>query len=247
MPYCVIQDVRDEGFLDPPFTDARVQKAIDNATAFIDAMTARWFEPRSLTFDVTWRGSQDIIPEPEIPIISITEVRFVNTDGTLSNPLDADDFTVFNRHVRQGLLAPDDREDPKIAFEFIRPGIVVPRPRPRLVQELLSRRVQNIRLVGKFGYTEPDFGVAFPQDGITPPLIARACLVLATKQLAKLAEQDALDAALSGGRLMRVATRDQSITLQPDIRVERGAEFSGDPEVDLIIARYRLPPRVEAV
>lgn len=174
MAYCDIADVRAEGFLDPPYTDARVQRAIDIACELIDRTTCRWFEPRDLTFDVKWRGSPDLLlPHP---VIRIDSVLFLNTDGTTQQALDVNDYLVFNRHVRTGQTNErDDREDPKLSFQFLRPDTVTPRPRqPTLVQELLGRREQNVRVVGKWGYTDPDYTAARTPtadagDAITAP------------------------------------------------------------------------------
>lgn len=322
MSYCSVEEMREEGFEKCDLTDRRVQNALDQATADIEAYTGRFFEPRNDTIDVDWRGSEDLLIHQEI--IAIDEVSFVNTDGSTSGPLDVDDYVVFNRHVRQGLLRPDDREAPKISLTFVSPGLFIGEDRRRLVQDLLTRRVQNMRLKGRFGYTDPDPGVArtiatnagdavtapdtlkmvnggfkerdvgaritiagsasnngtrtiasiidantvttveqtlvtegpgftaslakYPQSGSTPRLIRRACALIAAKfYLGKLASQDPFEQALSSGRLMRAAVRDQSLTLQPDIRVTRGAEFTGDPTIDTILARYFRPLKIEAV
>lgn len=156
MAYCTIKEVREEGFKECNFSDQRVQRALDLACELIDRTTCRWFEARDLALDVLWNGSADLLlPHP---IIRVDTVRFVNTDGTTSDPLDVNDYIVFNRHVRTGQTNErDDREDPKLAWQFLRPDLVVP-GRHRLVQELLTRREQNVRIEGKWGYTEPDFG-----------------------------------------------------------------------------------------
>ncbi len=173
MAYATIDDMRREGFPACDFTDDRVQKALDDATELIERTTGRWFEARDLTFDVWWHGSADLLLEH--PIIRISDVRFVNTDGTTSTPLETADYIIFNRHVRMGLKEPDDRENPKLAWQFLRPDYFIPRPEsPRLVQDLLTRRDQNVRLVGKWGYTEPNFSAGRSPtpagtDAITAP------------------------------------------------------------------------------
>lgn len=158
--YCTIADVRMEGYTVAMATNSRITRAIRLACADIDRWTARFFEPRDLSLDLKWRGSPDLLlPHP---IIRVDEVRFLNTDGTAQDPLDVNDYLVFNRHVRTGQLNErDDREDPRITFQFLRPDTVTPRPRtPTLVQELIGRQEQNVRVVGKWGYTDPDFAAA---------------------------------------------------------------------------------------
>ena len=324
MGYCVIDDIRDEGFAACDFSDRRVQKAIDRATRFIDAITGQFFEPRNRTYDLDWRGSPDLLFR--VPLIDLTDVNFVNTDGSLGSFLSInDDIIQFNRHVRQGLLDPDDRQSPKIAWNFLRPNLIVPRTRVRLVQDILTRRNQNVRFVGRFGFTDPsqtvgraiatDAGDAitapdtikminakfteadvrgfvtlagaangannnqfviaerisadtirveeqtlvteasgftatipnFPQSGVTPPMIGDACMMLvARKFLVKEADVD--PTTPQGARILKKSVRDMSITYQQDIRVTRGdAQFTGDPEIDLILAQFMRPLQVEAV
>ena len=323
--YCTVEDLREEGFKDCDYNDARVQRAVERASRYIDMITGRFFFPLNRTFDLNWRGVPDLLPEP--PIIAVDEMRFVNTDGSVSDPLEVEDYIVFNRHVRQGLLLPDDRDDPKISFNFLHPNLIVPNTDRRLVQDLLTRRVQNIRVKGRWGFTDPDPAVArtianhasdaitspstitrengaflerdvgakitlsgainaannatftiativspkivtvvettlvtegtgfsaaiaeFPQSGSTPSEIARVCMLIAAKMyLVKLAEQSAVDSLVASGRVTRMSVRDQSITLQDDARVTRGgAEWTGDPEIDTLLARYMRPPRIEAV
>lgn len=320
MGYCSIADVRAEGFTLAAFPDARVTVAIDRATAFIESVTDRFFEPRDRQFFVTWTGERGILDLPAI--IAIDEVVFVNTDASVQTPLALTDFIVFNRHVQDGQRFLDDRESPRIEFQFISPGVIVPRRR-RLLQQVLARRVQNVRLTGRFGYTDPDPAVArtiatnagdaitapntikmvngafteadvrakltiagsasnngtstikkrvsadtvetteqtlvtegsgftgtlaeFPQSGITPTDIQYACLLLVARRfLTKLADVD--PSAPVGARILKETVRDMSRTFQQDIRITRGdASFTGDPEVDFLLARFTRPPRVAIV
>lgn len=323
MSYCSIKDVRDEGFATCDFPDRRVQKAVRDATKFIDKVTGRWFEPRDLTVVIDWQGEKDI--SLEAPIIAIEELRFVFLDGTLGDPFTATDFVVYNRHVREGLITSrdDDREDPKIGFLFVRPNLLVPRVTPITLREVVTTRVQNIQIKGTFGYTEPTFGrarsigtgvgdaitapntikmvnanfdaddvghtitlantaggtndgnktiielvnaetvkiketlatevagftatiVEFPQVGIVPPDIARACLLIGIRNLPARATADPLATALSGGRVRRMSTRDQSVEVTRDTRLDGigGGAITGDPEVDLVLIGYRRPPSI---
>jgi hypothetical protein len=317
--YCTVRDIREEGFQTCDFTDARVTKAIKTAQQFIDKVTRRFFEPRDLTIRETWQGEKSMLLR--MPIVAVSEMRFVNLDETLQTPLNlSTDVRIFNRHVREGLTDPDDREDPQIALIFVSPNLIVPRIRPVTVQEVTAARVQQIQIAGTFGYTEPTFNrarsiasgggdaitapntivmdnasfedddvghtitiagssttndgdktivtvvnaktvtvketlvteavgftasiVDFPQVGIVPPQIAEVCKLLAIRNLPKRATESSLDRALSGGRLRRMQTRDQSIDLDRDPRLTGigGGALTGDAEIDLALIAFRAPP-----
>lgn len=322
MTYCTIDDIREEGFEQCEYTDRRVSKAIKTAQQFIETVTRRFFEPRDLTFRETWRGESELlIGQGSMPIISVSELRFVNTDESLQAPVDlTTDIRIFNRHVREGYLAKDDRENPRIGLIFIDPNLIIPRVRPLTVMEVTAARLQQIQITGTFGYTTPTFNRArsiasaagdaitapntiamdnaifddddvghtivvagsastndgsktitefvnsktvkvketlvteatgftatitdFPQVGITPSPIAEVCKLLAIRNLPKRATDDPLSKALSGGRLRRMQTRDQSMDLDRDPRLTGigGGALTGDPEIDLVLIAHRAPP-----
>ena len=157
--YCTVDDIREEGFQACDFTDARVTKAIREAMGFIEKGTRRFFEPRDLTVRVTWQGERSLLLN--MPIAAVSEMRFVNIDETLQTPMDlVTDVRIFNRHVREGLLDPDDRENPQIGLIFVSPNLISPRIRPVTIQEVTSARIQQIQIAGTFGYTEPTFNRA---------------------------------------------------------------------------------------
>lgn len=159
MSYCTIAEVRAEGYDDPPYSDARVQAALDAATRDIDRFLKRFFTPRKMTFRRTWSGGPlDLLLDQ--PIIRIDRVQMVYSDGTLGQELEPEDYVVFNRHVREGLDEPDDREDPKLTFVFLNPNLVYPlgyhANRAADLRRAFEQRVQNVELEGWFGYTDPD-------------------------------------------------------------------------------------------
>jgi hypothetical protein len=97
----------------------------------------------------------------------------------------------------------------------------------------------NVTAEGLWGYTEPD-GTT---EGRTPLEIRRACMLLVLRSLPLLADGDSSGEARSRWRLIEERTRDQSYKLDPDSRT---ASFTGDPEIDSILARFRRPPGVGA-
>lgn len=167
MAYAEIDDIRCEGFPEKRFPDARVAAKLAVAEEMIEKWTGRFFEPRDLTIRETWSGRELLILW--MPIIRIDEIRFINTDNTLQEPMSATEYQVFNRHMSEGLLDKDDRESAKISFLFARSGTIVPHhviPSPHLAHTI-DRRTLNMRITGKFGYTDPDFtaGRTIASDG----------------------------------------------------------------------------------
>lgn len=329
MAYCTVADVNAEGYIDPPYTDARIQAALDAASRDIDRFLKRFFTPRQMTFRRTWTGGPlDLLLDQ--PIIRLDRVQMVYSDGTLGQELEPTDYVVFNRHVREGLDEPDDREDPKLTFVFLNPNLVYPlgyhAARAYDLRRAFEQRVQNIELEGWFGYTDvnlshggaiatgagdaitaPDTikvaagafdesyvgksvtisgsgagndGVrtvasivgldtiktveqdlsaegagfatsfsTFPQFGETPGGIKDACLLMAVKRLPLLSEADPIEDALSGGRMKRMAVRDQSIEVFRDSRDTSGgggAGFTGDSAVDSLLVQFMRPPKFGA-
>jgi len=92
----------------------------------------------------------------------------------------------------------------------------------------------NVTAEGLWGFTEPDG----TPEGRTPLEIRRACMLLVLRSLPLLADDDSSGEARSRWRIIEERTRDQSYRLDPDSRT---ASFTGDPEVDSILARYRRP------
>jgi len=92
----------------------------------------------------------------------------------------------------------------------------------------------NVTAEGLWGFTEPDG----TPEGRTPLAIRRACMLLVLRSLPLLADDDSSGEARSRWRIIEERTRDQSYRLDPDSRT---ASFTGDPEVDSILARYRRP------
>ena len=106
---------------------------------------------------------------------------------------------------------------------------------PRITKRrgVFPRGRGNVELVGLWGYTEED-GTDF---GRTPLEIRRACILMVLKGVAPLADPESEDAR-NRWRILQERTRDQSVKLD---RVTAPAPFTGDPEVDAILMRYRRP------
>lgn len=227
--YCTLADVRAEG-APASITDARINRMIGVASRYIDRYTGRFFSPKALTFKLDGRGHPALFLHH--PIIDITSVTIELTPGTL-NPLAVDltDLAIYNRHIREGLTDPDDRNNPKI--EFFRTNEDIVRAAPGSTFLLFPRGRQNVTVDGTFGYTDFD-GTAL---GKTPDLICEACL----RATLRLLGAKINDVTSGAGTIWKEVTRDQRVEYANPDRVAIQGAFFGDPEIDQILASYRRP------
>lgn len=150
------------------------------------------------------------------PPVPVVRLDALLLDGAPLS-LDADDLVVVGAPVAPG---------------FDAPGFTLRRGR------VFTRGDGNVTAVGVWGYTEPD-GTPF---GGTPFAIRRAAMQLALRVLPKVADADGSTA--SAWRLIEERTRDQSYRLAAPLGL--GVVFTGDPEIDQVLARYRRPPGLGA-
>jgi hypothetical protein len=249
--YALVSDLRDEG-VSSTVTTARLQMAITIASRLIDAFTGRHFEPRWATRRFSGTGARALLFND--PVIAISFVG-VDTDPSSTGDLtvDLDLIRVFNRHLTQGLTGgvDDDRESPKI--EFTHPDDTLGYSRDRyapvgysLSSLVFSKGVQNIEVVGVWGYTE-DVHSGTPW-GDTPTLIRHATKLLALREIPTL-KPTGVDPACREdsairSRIIEEKTREQSYKLAP-IR-KFGAQYTGDPEIDMLITMFTRPPSIGA-
>ena len=240
--YCTVQEFRDEGVPDAStpggYSDDVIQRKILRFSRLVDRFTQRWFEPRNLTFKLDGTSSPSLLLEH--PIISVNSVTVEETGS-----IDATSIVVYNRHLSQNLLNPDDRENPRI--EIVQP----------LSDDLLFKiglRVfpagqQNIEVDGVFGYTAYDGS----STGKTPDDICEVVKLLVMRDLPKKwSQKEAADDATNAWRVRQLRTRDQSITYaDPGAGGSGGVRgqgaFTGDPTIDSILAMYAAPPRLRSV
>lgn len=96
------------------------------------------------------------------------------------------------------------------------------------------RGVANFTATGLWGYTEPDG----TPEGRTPPAIRVVTMQLALRAFPLLGDIEAWSDARLRWRLLEERTRDQSYKLgAPPF----ATFITGDPEIDLVLMRYRKP------
>lgn len=240
--YTTIAELRAEGVTVAQADDARLQVLIGRATNMIDHYTGRWFEPRSKVFMLDGTGAGGLLLGP--PIISISQVRLLARDvGPSVLDVDLADVRIYNRHLTQELLDPDDRQNPKLEFltfdeRYERSTLVWGGARDLFHPVVWPRGTQNVEVTGIFGYTDPDGS----PTGRTPEMISYACMLMVLRDLPGLATQRGFDARRAFA-VTEYKTRDQSIKYaSPDKLGNQGVGgFTGDPTIDSILKMFRRP------
>jgi hypothetical protein len=204
--YCMLQDLRDEGFAPEAVSDARLARAIALASRTIERITGRFFEPRRQRIELDGRGSSELLLDE--PIIAIEKIE-IGGGGPVSGA------AVYNRHITQGLMLPDDRQNPRIQLGF-------------------PCGARNVRVTGLFGYTEP----AGSPTGTTPLLIREACKRLVVREIPLLADTDRREEARQRYRILQERTREQSYTLD---KLAHPGALTGDPDIDDILVQFMRP------
>lgn len=266
--YCTVAEIRAEGFSEAmlgvnPVTgldftasefDARVLSLIRTASRFVDKVTGRWFYAQQFDetnrFIVDGKGGWNVggfnhkgggrVLHLMIPVIRVDKLLIENQG--LINPdlteIEIENIRVYNRHLK-GLLQPDDREDPRLAFiprritETVASGLF---PAPL---HFPSGR-QNVHLEGVFGYTDPD-GSPY---GKTPDEIRRVTCRLVQRDL--LLDSDECEKLFVKNKFRILSDKEGSTTIRLQELWLKGG-ITGDPVIDQILMMYKRPPRMRAV
>ena len=236
--YTTIANLRDEGVTTSMASDDRLVKLIARASRLVEHWTGRVFMPTPKTIKVDGTGRRGLLLDEAI--ISISEVHVLDAfgfgDSETFTDVELTDLRVYNRHLTEGLLEPDDRDSPKI--EFVWPN------RWNFGGSWPTGR-QNIQIAGVFGYTDPDG----TPTGKTPDLIVHATNLLVVRELAPVADTDARDDVRFRFAIRTERTRDQMIGY--DMKAGGGpfsasgnGRMTGDGEIDTILERYTRPTKL---
>ncbi len=130
MSYIAINDIRDEGISDPPYTDQWITARISLAQKFIETVTRRFFEKRTaITLVLDGRGHDTLwLPIPPVSVTAITKVAVADVE------VDSADYKVIMPEF------PDGRNNPKLVK----------------VSGLWTAGEGNVEVTGDFGYVEKD-------------------------------------------------------------------------------------------
>jgi len=239
--YALVSDLKAECV--EATSDVQIQVAIKIASRLIDSITGRSFGARYATHNFDGRESRALLLWE--PVIAVESIRFEE-----DTPVDLDVVRVYNRHL-SGLIAPDDRNDPKIEFEHGRDllgaysevslyGIRRPGVQSRIGLGIFPFGVQNVEVVGVFGYTEAD-GSPW---GKVPDLIRHATKLIAVRELPTLGESACRSATRDGWRIVEEKTRDQSVKYA---NPRKFGQWIGDADIDSILSMFLRPPMLGSV
>lgn len=262
--YATIAQLRADGVEDS-VSDAQLLRVIQRASLMIEQWTGRFFVPRYLTLQLDGDGHDILQIGP--PIIHIASVRILAPE-IITLPSGADDvplssLRVYNRHLRQNLTEPDDRNNPKIQWMTSWDGT-------RLQPEIypagwFPRGTQNIEITGWFGYTEYDGGVTLapvadpPPDplpapiplGRTPEVIEMVCSMLVVRDLLPLADVSGRTEVLLSSTVTEERTRDQTVKYgsggKSSIATSAGPGIANNKELQMYLEPFRRPPTLGAV
>jgi hypothetical protein len=243
--YVTVEDMRAEGLLLASADNARVRKTITRVEAFIERVCGRRFYAKQETIKLDGNDS-DIITHNE-PIIAIKSIEFLYEPVVgypVTNDIDVTAVRVYNRHLTQGMVSPNDRDAPRMVFENY----------DLSAYAKWWQGNQNVIVGGWFGYTvldvddvagETEAGSQVPVSfGVTPPDIADAAARLVVLWYHQKADTEAAEEALRAGDISSIKTRDQSITYTGRAGAGTGriGWASGDATVDAILAGYVRTP-----
>ncbi len=237
--YAFVTDLREELGCGEDVSDARLYRLSVLASAMIDRITGRFFTPAYGTKRMAGASARSLLFGDVIIAISSLGI---DTEPTQQGDLvvELDLFRVYNRHLSQGMLDPDDRENPKLEFVHSDDlyGIrFIPFRGISLRSLAFPIGVQNIHARGFFGFTDPD-GSPW---GETPAMLQHACKLIVARELPKMSEHDARTDAQQRWRVIMEKTRDiQNQLADP----RKWGGWFGDPELDMLLASYVRPPRL---
>ena len=238
--YAHVSDLRAEGVTAADANDARLVRLIRLASRYVDRSTGRFFEPRPMTLTLDGSGGRALLLGQSIIAVREVTIAVAMPAEVGEMPVLPSFFRVYNRHLTQGLLDPDDRENPRLEFfhESDLFGVqTLPAASLGLGSLVWLRGPQNVVVDGLFGYTDPDGSAV----GETPELIRHVTKLLALRELPAMADLSRREEAQRRWRIVSERTRDQGYNLEP-LRFQ-GA-FSGDPEIDAILVAYQRPPQL---
>lgn len=233
--YIGVQDVYDAGLDPDEFTTVQVRTAIKRSQEYIDRVTGRHFAPVYKTLRVDGRGGPKLrLREPIIAVESVSPDDEYITDETLLRY--STGHTVYNRHIRLGMLAPDDRNNPKIEISY--------GSRPFGPYGRWPDGSQDVRVAGVFGYTDPD-GSPY---GRTPELIQTLTKLLVSLYIFPLGSADE-HKVKNQWKVVEEKTDLQSVRFggtAASSTVYKGpgssAFFTGDDEIDALLLQFKAGP-----
>ena len=171
MSYITVEELANEGVggNDSLITDAWIAERISIAQSFIEMITGRFFEKRSMVLKVDGPGHDTIfLPYPPISVSAITSIAI---SGEV---VDAADYEVIMPSF------PDGRFNPKV--------------RKLATYAIWPKGKSNIVITGNFGFV--DTPTISKPDGTVPVLVRELCKRLVMWNLPSITDSDAQKAGM---------------------------------------------------
>lgn len=227
--YVSVAEMRTEG-VPSSILDAKIIAALTMWQAVIERICRQHFDVRSATLDID--GTESNMLHLPVPIISVTSL-YINNDFVTVQPT-----TMYKAYTSRGPVG-DDRKNPKITLIAEQQSIFSPSS-----SRVFSKGKMNQRIVGSWGYTEP--------DGTTPEPIKYALKKLAIKQLkagGSTGMWQGASVVTAAGPMTQEVTDGHSMTYANMFQniVKPGTiGLTGDAQVDAILVLYKGPIIVKA-
>ena len=200
--YVSVEEAIAEGAEGSP---SRIKKAIMLAQAYIEKMTGQWFELRNKTLYFGGKNQKTLF----LPIFVYSISQLLINDSEV----DADNYILYN-----SILLPDDRNNPKIVFDYN-----------------ISKGTRNIAITGDVGYID--------DDESTPVLIKNICIKLALNHILPLSDPERSD-GIDRSRIIKETTDGHSYELG---QLASAGGYTGDPEIDAVLRSHQAPIKIGAV
>lgn len=213
--------IRAEGVTVARADDGIVLKRIRAWQGFIERATGNWFFPRSMTLNIDGRGT----PLLQLPYPIVT-VSALYLNGDFDAALDADEYVVYGG---RGLTERDDRRNPRIKLVTTETSIFSGTGAAGGGNTVFEVGEQNQRVVGTFGFVEPDGSVPAPIEYALTKLVVGSSKKLGLS-----------DGSAAGPKIEEETDRHRVKWADPFVG-SKMFPTTGDSEVDQILARYRRP------
>lgn len=240
--HVLLSQLREAGVTATAIGDVRLLEVVVRHSRMVEKMTRRSFGPRFARQRFDGPSGPTLLLVDAI--IALEAVRVSSAlDVTVGDALlvENEDLKVFSRHLSQGLLAPDDRDNPRI--EFASRGD----ERLRLVSvNTFVPGSQNIIVDAVWGYTEPGDAPA----GTVPELVERAVFLMTLRDLPSIVGSNALDDVQKRWKLLGDRAKGDGATIANPRRAEPANSQAGVvrmtdvPEIDLALSAMIAPARI---
>lgn len=221
--YCLVSQAREEGVLVTDADDARLAGKLADASRYIDTICERTFSAEHKTLALSGKGGHVLFLDTPIIFIESVDLNYGISDSSGFMP-DQEAINIFNRHITNRQLDPDDRDNPMIEFE----GWTI------------ERSKDAAEVIGVFGYTDPLHGG--PAFGVTPGKITEAAMRIAFMNLPKLMDPDEAEEAFSRRHSHLIRSESTGAQSYSMGAIEGGnPAWTGDPDIDTILAFYKRP------